>query len=380
MSRIPEPPGPAWLQARARLLKGAGRWEEAAELLRQAIAHNPEDGNLYASLAECLYTLQRRDEAARVAEQAIHLAPDQEWGYRIHALSLAPPSLIPATDGQAMRRRIGARLNSRGVRALDSARRAVALAPHQTSTFVVLAEVAGRLGRLEEARQAAEKAVSIDPQSSAPHNSLGLVALREGNYADAQRAFRRALKINPESVEAMNNLGVTMGRISRSRPEAVSYYTRAARMRPAMETPRQNILRTVPRLVPEAFIIPGALLAGNPIMGGALAVLLLILIPLRRRERKKRLDPTAVAYIESTRKRWTLRQWGLLSVYVVLIPAAIYGLSFTVDPSARDDFRVGAGLTTIITGLVVNRNGRQGRGGPGPKVPSGRPWDPNRRR
>ena len=74
---------------RARLLLEQDRHTQAGELLRGALAMNPDNSEAHGMLALCL--MQDRDqltEATHEAQQAIHLDPDDPFGYYIQALVL----------------------------------------------------------------------------------------------------------------------------------------------------------------------------------------------------------------------------------------------------------------------------------------------------
>lgn len=60
-------------------------WSRAAELFRQRIQAEPRNGWLHAQLADALLQLRRYDEAAREAEEAVNLSPDDWRCWRRHA-------------------------------------------------------------------------------------------------------------------------------------------------------------------------------------------------------------------------------------------------------------------------------------------------------
>ena len=62
--------------ARAEALLELGRAGEAAALLREAIASDPEDAGLHARLAQALLGDRRPQEALAAAETAARLAPE----------------------------------------------------------------------------------------------------------------------------------------------------------------------------------------------------------------------------------------------------------------------------------------------------------------
>lgn len=193
---------------RADALFDVGRYEQAAGLVAQHLATDPDDAATLVLLARCQHRLGRDREALDTVERALRTEPD-------------------ALPGWLMRTHILLALK-RHEEAEASARRSVELAPSYWGSHYALGTVLDRSVRLErrrEAYEAARTAVALAPEESDAHFLVGLTAQRTGNHRVAQQAYETALRLDPESSEAHNNLSLLHLRRRWFRPGA---WTRAA--------------------------------------------------------------------------------------------------------------------------------------------------------
>jgi tetratricopeptide (TPR) repeat protein len=115
--------------------------------------------------------------------------------------------------------------------ALESYRRAVALAPNDPESWNNLGTVLAKLNRPEEARDALEKVLILDPRHANAHNNLGIVLTQLGKIEDAVTWYRRAISLNPRHANAYQNLGNAFMRLDQ--PErGVECYQRASEIAP----------------------------------------------------------------------------------------------------------------------------------------------------
>jgi tetratricopeptide (TPR) repeat protein len=138
---------------------------EALEAARAAVAAAPGDLPALVSCGMALTDLRRFAEAAGVADEVLRLGPADPYAQRSAAAILAD-----ARNGQP---------------AMDAAWRAAQLAPRDPLAHLVLALVAGRLGRFELAERAYAEALQLDPTLAEASEEPGIVRLDRRRYARA---------------------------------------------------------------------------------------------------------------------------------------------------------------------------------------------------
>jgi len=133
------------LQAEVQLLRDAGRYQQAYDMLARASAQSPDDTDLIYDQAMVAEKLDRLDEMESLLRRLIELKPDSPNAYNALGYSLADRKL-----------------------------------------------------RLEEARTLIQKAVSLAPDDPFIADSLGWVEYRLGNLDEATRILEDAYKRRPD--------------------------------------------------------------------------------------------------------------------------------------------------------------------------------------
>ena len=184
---------------RAALLADLGRYDEAAGELADALALDPRHPGAYVTLANVHLTAEQPDEALQAADAAVATAPGDLAALVSRAMALTDLRrfaeaaavaeeilrLGPA-DAYAQRSAAAVLADSRnGQVAIDAAWRAAQLAPRDPLAHLVLALVAGRLGRFELAERAYHEALQLDPTLAAAADEPGIVRLDRRRYAKA---------------------------------------------------------------------------------------------------------------------------------------------------------------------------------------------------
>ena len=229
---------------RARLLLEQQRYELAEDVLRQALAQDPDSGIVHSLLA---FSLKRdRDQlaaASLAAERGVHLAPDEPFSY--YALAAvqearnqtkqAIESIKQAISLEPLDARLygfQAHLSiklQRWREALEAAETGLSLDAEDSACASARVLSLERLGRVVDAVGEADRAVRNDPDSADAHAGLGWAKLRAGKYREAQQSFREALRLDPSSefarygmITALNSSNIVfrtfdnlMARISR---------------------------------------------------------------------------------------------------------------------------------------------------------------------
>jgi tetratricopeptide (TPR) repeat protein len=195
-----------------------GRYQEAAEETRQAIALSPDYAEAWHNLGNCLNSLGRHEEAVEALRKAIDLKKDAAT-YR--ALSDTLYQLGRAGDAEAAGReavkldprnaeghfRLALALMGRNdADAAESYRRSNELMPYPSAAYN-LGACLSRLRRWPEAEAAFRQAIQLDPKHAPAHHELGRLLLERGDLVGAAVALRTAVRLGPKDAGAHYDLG-----------------------------------------------------------------------------------------------------------------------------------------------------------------------------
>ena len=328
---------------RAGALCDLRRYDEAARLLAELIAVDPESGRGWCLLTRAYIGLGEGDKAVAAATRAVALDPDDEWAHRLK-------SLAHRRQGQHRE-------------AVGEAREAVRIAPFLWHTHVQLAyALLAAGGDRAEARGAAETARDLDPLSMETHMVVGQVAAADGRRDEAEASFRKALEIDPQNSAAHNELArlhlrrkgfVNAGGLAM----AASGFASAVRSDPRGEVSRKNLdlvvqvflSRTSYLLFLDAWLIGGNL-GHSSSMAVRLGLLALLLVPVG-------FAVTFLKGISRDLRRFVLRalvQPVTVVATVLEIVAVVALVAETVSPSAvRSDLGVVAAVSALLGRFVL---------------------------
>ncbi|OKI42260.1 tetratricopeptide repeat protein [Micromonospora sp. CB01531] len=203
-------------QERANALFQVGRYAEAAEVLSEAVAGQPEHVGLLVLLARCRRMLGQLAEAMRLVDRALGLtrAPQHPLaekarilldaghpGYAAaaaqQALELVPRSWeCHALLAQAL---LGMGNPNRVLAARRHADIALELGPDNPDLHVLDARVHARMGRLRAARDACGRALAVDPAFEPALRELARFDAGQDRTSAAARGFGDALAANPRA-------------------------------------------------------------------------------------------------------------------------------------------------------------------------------------
>lgn len=166
----------------ALMLRLMGRGEEAAALLREAVAHDPD--NPVALLNQGFEMLRLREGAgaAEMFLRAVHVQPDNPMAH--------------AGLGSARL------LQQRFQEAEASLRQALGLSPANHEIHMHLALALRALGRLDEAIGSLRVALLLQPHYDEAQTNLGMMLLERGRAEEALVALRAAVALNPARGQA----------------------------------------------------------------------------------------------------------------------------------------------------------------------------------
>jgi tetratricopeptide (TPR) repeat protein len=172
---------------RAERLAELGRYEEAAQLYRQAAAEDPHDAETLCGLAISLVQLGQSAGALDAAEAAASVDPRGEWPHRIR-------SHILLRQGDSKE-------------ALAAAEAAVQLAPDGFLPHVSLFDAQLAMRQRAAATATAGRLEQLDPGHLLTHRSLGRLALVRHRARRAETHFREALRIKADDATTLSLLG-----------------------------------------------------------------------------------------------------------------------------------------------------------------------------
>ena len=172
------------------LANQTGRGELAVGLIGEAIALDGLDPARHNNLGNALHGLGRFDEAAEAYRRALALKPDYA-GARYNLANL---------------------LQARGrcEEALREFEQALAVWPERADFHNNLGATLLELGRLTEAVSRFERALALAPDHAEARNNLGKSCQELGRMTEAVAHYRQALALRPDYAEAHSNLLMTL--------------------------------------------------------------------------------------------------------------------------------------------------------------------------
>lgn len=203
----------------AMALLGAGRPQEAAAVLEQALAYKPTDVTLLNNLAIAYLHQGELDKAHQALQRALQVDEAKfstylnlsSWAMRSRqpeqALAYADAAVARADNlyqTHLARARALVYLG-RHEEAVESLQNAVRLNSRSPEPFAMLADQLVRLGRFDEAEQYYRDALSVAPDFFPSYLGLARIYLAQGRRDDATAAVRQAADLAPghPSVVAM---------------------------------------------------------------------------------------------------------------------------------------------------------------------------------
>jgi adenylate cyclase len=232
----------------ADVLNNAGRFEDALQLIEQAMRLNPrypfwylvELGWAYSSTgryAEAIATLKEAISRGPNHMLAHHLLANSYLWQWVSQQSPAGQTLEPALAAVQQALALNdswhwSHINLGYVylyqqqydQALAEMERAVALASHEADSYAVRAEVLSRVGKTEEALEAATQALRLKPQFADGHLAgVGSAYAVAGHYEEAIAPLKRYLNRYPNILPAHLMLAAVyseLGQAAEARAEA----------------------------------------------------------------------------------------------------------------------------------------------------------------
>lgn len=171
----------------------AGQTEEAEEMLRQIVAAEVDDADVWHQLGTTAYQAGWSEAAAEFFGRAVRIAPKSAI---LHSnLGHVLTNVGRHEDGAAR------------------CREAIKLEPCYAEAHNNLGIALGKLDRHEQAVETFKRAVKLKQDYADPYSNMGSSLAVLGRMDEAVVALRRALELRPDYANAWHNLGVALGQL-----------------------------------------------------------------------------------------------------------------------------------------------------------------------
>jgi len=206
------------------VLSQTNRHHDAIDLIRQALAINPEYTEAYNNLGMALQATKQLDSAIDSYLCSLKLDPHFISGHY--------------NLGNTYKER------DRFDEAIDSYCKTLALNPRHLSAYINLGIVYREQGKFTEAINCYQRALELDPNFADTHNNLGNVYREQEKFVEAINCYQRALELDPNSGTIHNSLGIfhkDLGKVD----EAIECYQRALELKPTNPQINTNLAMTL---------------------------------------------------------------------------------------------------------------------------------------
>jgi len=208
---VPQATPPGQLLLLAEQKRRHGFLADADELIRRALAAEPDNAEAHHMLGIIAHQSGKLPEAIEHVRRATALEPDV--------------ALYHANLGEMCR------LAGRTEDAIAAGRRAIALNANHAGALSNVGIALFEQGKFEEALEHYDRAIAIDPAFVQAHSNRGNALQRLKRFAEAEACYRRAIELAPTFPDAWNNLGTCLRELKRAE-EAEAAYRKALELRP----------------------------------------------------------------------------------------------------------------------------------------------------
>jgi tetratricopeptide (TPR) repeat protein len=245
MNQPPYPIASQVLQCMLADALQAGRFDAAAQMIRQALDIDKHQPVYHCNLGIVVQAQGKLDEAAACYERALALKPDlaevhielgnifQTQGKLEKSVACYERALALKPDYLEAHNNLGVSLMSQGriADAITHYRRALELNPGHANSHANLGVALAAQGRIADAITHYECALELNPRHANAHNNLGIALVAQCRIADGITHYERALELNPDDANAHSNLGVALMAKGKT-DEAMAHYRRALGINP----------------------------------------------------------------------------------------------------------------------------------------------------
>ena len=204
----------------SRWLMDQGRWDEALDHCRKALAILPSDPTAHDDLSRIFLHQGKVDEAIAEGLKSIQFQPRSE----VNRQTLARAYLQKGDFAAAA----------------ASFNEAIKIEPSAAEAWCNLGYALLQQGQIPQATAAYQKALELSPDYALAHNDLGNIRLRQGRLDEAMEQFQRAVALAPSLAEAHYNLAGILARRGRL-DEAIAHCQKAVEIQPGLAAARERL-------------------------------------------------------------------------------------------------------------------------------------------
>ncbi len=200
-------------------LDTGGSAEERIARFEAARQRDPRNTEILSQLGQAFVEAGKEQQAADVVGEAVAIDPDDPILHQQLGGILAD---LHQTD--------------RAITELEKALELVA----SPDTHVLLGNLLIDTGRTADGMKHYQDALVLAPEDVDANYNLGVALGKQGRQAEAEAHYRAVLRVDGAHAEAANNLGVAL-LLQKKGSEAVEYFERALRLDPADSQARRNL-------------------------------------------------------------------------------------------------------------------------------------------
>lgn len=231
-----------------------GEIQQAEELYRQVLAHNPHHADALHLLGVAALQRGVAAESESLIRRAIAISPQSALYHgnlgrallvqgkfaESEASSLRALSLRPEYPDALHNLGVAYQQTSRPFEAVALFRQAIQLRPTFAESYRLLGAALRETGQTQEAIATYEQAIRFDPADAQALNNLGAVFEELGRLDEAITCYRKAIAVNPNFAQPYYNLGNAMKGAGKT-AEAIELFQRAIALQPLLSECHNNL-------------------------------------------------------------------------------------------------------------------------------------------
>lgn len=212
------------LLQRAQILLEQRRYKEAAEILKDLVAAQPENSAIISLYSQVSLELNEIDRALDLINSAIRISPDEDFYYFVKArIYLIKQDLDEAEK---------------------YTEQAIHLDPAFSEYYSLLAHIKLMRKQYEKGLQLADKALELDAKNETALNLRSRALLKLGNAAESFETIEGALKEDPNNAHTHANYGWNLLEQGDSK-KALQHFSEALKNNPNLDYAQAGMIQAL---------------------------------------------------------------------------------------------------------------------------------------